>query len=83
MIEWLLLLGIVVVVFLLLALFVWGMKKGVWLAINSVVGFFALYLFKIFVPTLVINFWSVIIVALFGIGGLLFVLVMHAFGIAF
>ncbi|MBR9693085.1 transcriptional regulator [Candidatus Woesearchaeota archaeon] len=61
----------------------WGFKKALILALNSVIGFFALYAVAIFRPELVINFWSVIITALGGIFGFLIVIILHFLGWAF
>lgn len=80
---WIFLVVFLVVLFLFLALFWWGLKKALWLAANSVVGFFALYAVQRLIPTLVINIWSVLLTALFGIFGLLAVLLLHLFGWAF
>jgi len=76
-------LAILVIVFLL-ALFLWGIKYAIVLAINSVIGFFALYAIKAYVwSTLVISIWSVGIVAVLGIFGFVIVLLLHGFGWAF
>jgi hypothetical protein len=76
---------IIVAVIFLSALFFWGLKHAIALAINSVIGFFALYFmvaFEIF-PDLVINWLSVIIVAIFGLLGFIVVLLLHWIGLAF
>ena len=66
------------------ALFLWGAKYAFVLGINSIIGFFALYAVKAWLlPSLVINFWSVIVVAIFGIIGFIVVLVLHLLGAAF
>ena len=71
----------IIVILVLVAIFVF--KKLVALAINSVIGFFALFAAKILLPALEINTWSVLITAIGGIIGFLAVLVMHLTGIAF
>lgn len=71
---------ILVIVFLI-ALFIWGLKYAISLAINSVIGFFALYAVKAFLWTdLVINWVSVLFVAIGGIIGFILVLILHFFG---
>jgi hypothetical protein len=75
--------GILVVLFLV-ALFVWGMKYAIAFAINSIIGYFALYAVQEFmIPTLVINLWSVGLVAIAGIFGFIIVLALHGLGIGF
>jgi len=70
--------------FLLLGFFWWGIKKGVMLALNSLVGFFALYGIQAWwLHDLVINVWSVLLTALLGIFGLFAVLLLHALSILF
>ncbi len=79
----LLFVGIVIVV-VLASLFFWGLKHAIALALNSVIGFFALYAIQaFFLPSLAINAWSVGIVALTGIIGFVVVLLLHAIGWAF
>ena len=79
----LLFLGITVVV-VLASLFFWGLKHAIALAINSVIGFLALYAVQAFLlPSLVINAWSVALVAVLGLIGLLLVLFLHGIGWAF
>jgi hypothetical protein len=75
---------IVLAVIALVAFFVWGIHHAIWLAVNSVIGFFALYAVKAFlIPELVINAWSVLAVAVLGIFGLGLVLILHAAGVWF
>ena len=75
--------GIVIVV-VLASLFFWGLKHAIVLALNSVIGFFALYAIQAyFLPSLLINVWSVGIVALTGIVGFIIVLLLHGVGWAF
>ena len=72
---------IILLVFFFIALFVWGLKYAIAYAINAVIGFFALYAIKAFLaPELIINFWSVALVAVFGIIGFVIVLVLHWIG---
>lgn len=69
---------------LFIGLLWWLVKKGIILAINSAIGFFALFLLQYtLMPTLIINLWSVLIVAIGGIFGLIVVLVLHWSGLAF
>lgn len=54
------------------------------LALNSIIGFFALIGINTLLGTNVqINFWSVIITAIGGIFGFLFILIAHFMGWAF
>ena len=78
-------LGIIIVSIIAFAVFlIWGLKAATRLLINSLIGFFALWVTKVFVlPGLVINFWSVIITAIFGIVGFLAVLALHLLGLFF
>jgi hypothetical protein len=69
---------VLVLIFFLVALFMWGLKYAIAYAINAVIGFFALYAIQAFVaPSLVINIWSVSLVAIFGLLGFLIVLLLH------
>lgn len=81
------LMGIFLLVMLIVAIiafFVWGLKHAIVIAINSVIGFFALYAVQAYwLSSLVINIWSVALVAIFGIFGLVFVLILHLMGLAF
>ncbi len=79
---WLILVGIVIL-FLVLGLLWWGIKTGLILAVNSIIGFFALYAIQLVVPSLVIDAWSVLITAAFGIFGFAAVLILHFFHLAF
>lgn len=72
---------IALAVLVLIAIFVF--KKLVALAINSVIGFFALFAASLVLEDLVINIWSILITAIGGIIGFLAVLIMHLTGIAF
>ena len=76
---------IVLIIIFLVALFAWGMKYAIAFALNRIIGFFALYAMKSlgFFPDLAINIWSVILVAIFGLIGFIFVLIMHAMGVLF
>ena len=77
-----------VLTFLFIALLVivaWKLGKGLfWLGINSLIGIVILVLLN-FLPfvNIVINIWSVLIVALGGIPGLILVILLSHFGIAF
>lgn len=75
---------LVLAVIVMAALFFWGLKHAIILAVNSVIGFFALYAVKAYLlPALVINFWSVILTAVFGIFGFIIVLLLHLLGVWF
>lgn len=78
-------LGIVLVtVLVFIAFLVIGLKAAIKLLINSLIGFFALWITKVFVlNALVINIWSVLLTAIFGIIGYIIVLVLHILGIFF
>ena len=58
-------------------------KSLVSLLINSVVSVVILFVLNYLGLGLAINIWSVLVVAIGGLLGLLLVLVLHAFGIAF
>jgi len=75
----------VFVILCLVAFFAWGMKYALAYAINAVIGFFALYAVQAFqvVPDVVINVWSVALVAIGGIFGFALVFVFHLLGIFF
>lgn len=69
----------------LVAIVVWKFGKGIiWLGINSVIGIAALVLLN-YLPfvSITINIWSVLIVALGGIPGIVIVVLLSHFGIAF
>jgi len=75
---------IIVAIILILGFFWWGIKRALFLAINSVIGFFALYAVQAWwLKDLVINFWSVILTAILGLLGLITVVVLHLIGLAF
>lgn len=77
----LILVGIAGVLLILAAIFF--VKRLLWLAINSVVGIFALLGWNALFTPVVINVWSVLFVAIGGILGLIVVVVLHILGIAF
>lgn len=81
MVPWEFIVLAAVIVLVLVAIFVF--KRLITLAINSAIGFFALFAAKIFLPELVINWVSVLITAIGGIIGFIAVLIMHLTGIAF
>jgi len=75
---------IILAVLVIGAFFWWGLKHAILLAVNSVIGFFALYAVQAWmIESLVINVWSVLFVAIFGIIGLFLVLLLHWVGIWF
>jgi len=69
----------------LLGLVVWKFGKGlVWLLINSLVGLVILVLLNYFpFVNIVINIWSILIVVFGGIPGIILVILLSHFGIAF
>lgn len=72
---------VVLVILVLLVAFV--LKRLLALAINSVIGFFALFAAKLLLPALTINIWSVLITAVGGIFGFIIVIILHLAGVAF
>lgn len=82
---WLILILVaVVIIFLLIGFFWWGVKKGLMLALNGVIGFFALHAVQVWwLHELKTGVLSTLITALFGIFGFLLVLILHFFGWAF
>jgi hypothetical protein len=72
---------IIVVVLLVLAWFF--AKRFIWLAVNSLVGLFALMGWNLLFTPVTINLWSVLLVAIFGIFGLIAVVALHFLGWAF
>ncbi|HIH23885.1 TPA: hypothetical protein HA251_02520 [Candidatus Woesearchaeota archaeon] len=75
--------GIVVIMFVG-ALLMKGLNYAIAIALNSIIGFFALYAVQVFwLQTLIINIWSIIIVAILGLLGLIAVLVLHGLGLFF
>lgn len=79
---WLLVLALAILIGFFIIGFI--IRKALKLAINSAIGLGALYAISYFVlPNLLINLWSVLLVAIFGIFGLIFVIIMHLFGVWF
>jgi hypothetical protein len=79
--------GPVLTLFLLVLLVIvaWKLGKGiVWLAINSLIGIVILVLLN-YLPfiNIAVNIWSILIVALGGIPGIILVILLSHFGIAF
>lgn len=70
--------GIVAVLFA-----VFFVKRMVLFLINSLIGLFALMGWNYLFDPVVINFWSVILVALLGIVGLIAVVGLHFLGVFF
>lgn len=85
MVWWLIFILIAVVALIFLGGFLWwGFKKSLVLAMNSVIGFFALYAVNIFINSeKLITIWSVLLTAIFGIFGFVAILILHFIGIAF
>jgi len=77
-------LGTLLVALFLITLILKFFKKPMLIVLNSVLGIITLFVLNTFLGLgVVINFWSVAIVALGGVGGLFFVLILHFLGIAF
>jgi hypothetical protein len=73
-----------VVALLLIVISILFMKRMVLVLINSLLGFFALFGWNALFPwDITINVWSVLLVAIFGIIGLIIVIALHFFGVAF
>jgi len=73
-----------IIVILLIVLLFYLIKNAIVLVINSVVGFFALYGVNLFLSDPIpINFWSIIIVAIGGVFGLIIELILHFLGWGF
>lgn len=75
--------GGVIVIAVLLVLAWFFAKRFIWLAINSLIGLFALMGWNLLFTPVTINVWSVLLVAIFGIFGLIAVVLLHVFGWAF
>ena len=74
----------VLIAFLMLYLLFHTLKAAAPLIINSIVGFLVFFLINsIFNLGIVINFWSILIVALSGLTGVVLVLILHLLGLAF
>ncbi len=79
---WILLICVLVVAGVGLVL--WGIKHAIALAVNSIIGYFALYAVQAFaMPDLIINIWSVLLVAVLGLVGLILVVILSMAGIWF
>jgi hypothetical protein len=82
-----LLLGPVLTFIFIALIIIVALKLGkgiIWLIINSIIGIVVLVLLN-YLPfvNIVINIWSVLIVALGGIPGIILVILLSHFGIAF
>ncbi len=75
--------GLIVVLLIIVLIIAFVLKKILILAVNSVIGFFALFAAKLVLPTLTINVWSVLITAIGGIVGFILVLILHLTHVAF
>lgn len=74
--------GVVVMIVVAIVFLLWGLKKALGLLLNSLIGFFALWVTqKLILPDLIINIWSVLITAVFGIVGYISVIILHFLGI--
>jgi inhibitor of the pro-sigma K processing machinery len=86
MVEVLLLGPILTFIFIALIIIVaFALGRGIiWLIINSIIGIVAMVLLN-FLPfvNIVINIWSILIVAFGGIPGIIIVILLSHFGIAF
>ncbi len=75
--------GIVALIFIF-TLLMKGLNLAITLALNSAIGFFALYAIQLFwLQNLLINIWSVAIVATLGLVGFIIVLILHGVGYLF
>jgi hypothetical protein len=75
---------IVLVVALLIAMLLfWVVKKFLPLIINSILGLAALVALNLMGLHVAINVWSVLIVAIGGLPGLVLVALLHVIGLAF
>lgn len=84
MLGWMIIGLVLIIGFIAIAFLIWGLKKAFKLLINSLIGFFALWLTQqIFLPKLIINIWSILITAIFGVIGYAFVLITHLLGVWF
>lgn len=81
--NWAIVVGIIAILAIIVSIFF--VKRMVILLINSIIGLFALMGWNILFPmqAVAINVWSVLLVALFGIVGLIIVVGLHLLGIAF
>lgn len=60
------------------------LKEPMLMIANSVLGFVALVVLNaVFGLGIVINFWSIAIIALGGIGGLIIIVLLHLLGLGF
>ena len=87
MAETIIFLGPIITAILVLVLLFIVLKMGksiIWLVINSIIGILVLIAIN-FLPfvNVTINIWSVLIVALGGIPGIVLVIALSYFGIAF
>ncbi len=77
-------LGALLLMLFLIYLIVHFFRRPMALIFNSIAGIISFFLLNTFFDLgIVINFWSVAIVALGGIGGVILVLLLHFLGIAF
>ncbi len=80
-------LGPVLSLLLLFAVIYLAIKAGkavIWLIVNGILGIIAITLLNFFpVIQININFWSVLIAALGGIPGIILLILLDVFGIAF
>jgi hypothetical protein len=81
--NWVLVAGIIAIIGVIFAVFF--IKRMFIFLINSIIGLLALMGWNILFPgvAVTINLWSVLLVALFGIVGLIVVVGLHLLGIAF
>ncbi len=71
-------LGLALIVLVVLVAFLFrGARLAMELAVNSVVGFFALYAVRAVMPALPLKLWSVLLTAVLGLPGLIIVVLIH------
>jgi hypothetical protein len=76
-----LIIGLIGIVAVVLAVFF--IRRMFAFLIHSVIGLFALLLWNWFFDPVVINVWSILIVAIGGVVGFIAVVALHFFGILF
>jgi len=79
----LLLIVAIVLVIAFVAFSFWFAKHLLWFGLNSLLGLLALSGWNILFPDVAINWLSVVLVAIFGILGLIAIVALNFLGIAF
>jgi hypothetical protein len=77
-------LGALLFMLFIIYLIIHFLKNPLMMIYNSIIGIVVFYLLNaIFHLGIAVNFWSIAIVALGGIGGVIMVLILHFLGLAF